>query len=63
MYDVLGAEVSQSQCHFTDVEFDCALREVDILLKVVAQVSSQKQVYHHKHVLLVLEGIPAGEDG
>lgn len=63
MYDVLGAEVSQSQGQFTDVQFDCALWEVDILLEVVAQVSSQKQVYHHKHVLLILEGIPAGEDG
>lgn len=58
MYDALGAEISQSQGQFTDVEFDSALWEVHILLEVVAQVSPQKQIHHHKHVLLVLEGIP-----
>ena len=53
--DALGAEVSQSQSQFTDVEFDSTLREVDVLLEVIAQVSSQEQVHHHKHVLLILE--------
>lgn len=61
VYDALVAEVSQSQGQFTDVEFDSAVWEVDVLLEVVTQVSSQKQVHHHKHVLLILEGIPAGE--
>lgn len=36
VYDALGAEVSQSQGQFTDVEFDSTLREVDILLEVIA---------------------------
>lgn len=61
VYDALAAQVSKGQGQFTDVEFDSALREVDVLLEVIAQVSSQEQVHHHKHVLLVLEGIPAGE--
>lgn len=62
MYDALGAEISQSQSQFTDVEFDSALCEVHILLEVVAQVSAQKQIHHHKHVLLILEGIPIKKD-
>lgn len=61
VYDALAAQVPKGQGQFTDVEFDSALREVDVLLEVIAQVSSQEQVHHHKHVLLILEGIPAGE--
>lgn len=57
--DALAAQVAQSQRQLTHVEFDGALREVDVLLEVIAQVSSQEQVHHHEHVLLVLEGIPA----
>lgn len=59
MDDALAAQVAQSQRQLTHVEFDGALREVDVLLEVIAQVSSQEQVHHHEHVLLVLEGIPA----
>lgn len=40
MYDALGAQVSQSQGQLTDVEFDGALGEVDVLLQVVPQVAS-----------------------
>jgi len=62
VYDALGAEVAQSQGQLADVELHGALREVHVLLEVVAQVSAQQEVHHHEHVFLVLEGVPAEEE-
>lgn len=58
MDDVLALQVVQCQCHLTEVEFDSVLAELDALLQVVAQISSQQEVHHHEHVLLVLERVP-----
>lgn len=62
MDDVLALQVVERQCHLTEVEFDCVLAELDILLQVVTQVSSQQEVHHHKHVLLVLERVPVSKE-
>lgn len=56
--DVLALQVVEGQSHLTQVEFDCVLVELDVLLQVVAQVSSQQQVHHHEHVFLILERVP-----
>lgn len=58
MDDVLALQVVERQRHLTEVEFDGVLAELDALLQVVAQVSSQQEVHHHEHVLLILEGVP-----
>ena len=58
MDDVLALQVVQRQRHLTEVEFDSVLAELDTLLQVVAQISSQQEVHHHEHVLLVLERVP-----
>lgn len=58
MDDVLALQVVECQCHLTEVEFDSVLAELDTLLQVVAQISSQQEVHDHKHVLLVLERVP-----
>ncbi len=55
MDDVLALQVVERQCHLTEVEFDSVLAELDTLLQVVAQISSQQEVHHHEHVLLILE--------
>lgn len=55
MDDVLALQVVKCQCHLTEVEFDSVLAELDTLLQVVAQISSQQEVHHHEHVLLILE--------
>lgn len=60
MDDVLTSQVVESQCHLTDVQFDRFFRKLNVLLQVIAQVTAEKQVHHHEHVLLVLEGVPAG---
>lgn len=60
MDDVLALQVVQRQRHLTEVEFDGVLTELDALLQVVAEVSSQEEVHHHEHVLLVLERVPGG---
>lgn len=58
MDDVLALQVVQCQCHLTEVEFDSVLAELDALLQVIAKVSSQQEVYHHEHVLLILKRVP-----
>lgn len=58
MDNVLALQVVQGQCHLTEVEFDSILAELDTLLQVVAQVSSQQEVHHHEHVLLILKRVP-----
>lgn len=63
MDDVLALQVVQRQCHLTEVEFDSVLAELDALLQMVAQISSQQEVHHHEHVLLVLEGVPGTSGG
>ena len=63
MDDVLALQIVQRQGHLTEVEFDSVLAELDILLQVVAQISSQQEVDHHEHVLLVLEGVPEASGG
>lgn len=55
MNDVLALQVVECQCHLTEVEFDSILAELDTLLQVVAQITSQQEVHHHKHILLILE--------
>lgn len=61
--DVVPLKILQGQCQLTDVEFHSPLCEMYILLQMVAQVSSQEQVHHHEHVLLVLEGVPRSTEG
>lgn len=64
MNDVLALQVVECQCHLTEVEFDSILAELDTLLQVVAQITSQQEVHHHKHILLILEWVPeTGEGG
>lgn len=63
MDDVLILQVVECQCHLAEVEFDSVLAELDTLLQVVAQISSQQEVHDHKHVLLVLERVPATREG
>lgn len=58
MDDVLALQVVQRQRHLTEVESDCVLAELDVLLQVVAEVSSQQEVHDHEHILLVLERVP-----
>lgn len=53
--DALVAQVVESQGNLTDVQLDSGLREVNILLQVVAQVTSKQQVHHHEHVFLILK--------
>ena len=55
MDDVLALQVVQCQCHLTEVEFDSVLTELDALLQVIAKVTSQQEVHHHEHVLLILK--------
>lgn len=56
--DVLALQIVQRQGHLTEVELDSLFTELNALLQVIAQVSSQQEVHHHEHVLLVLEGVP-----
>ena len=58
--DVLPTQVVQGQRQLADVQPHGVLGELHVLLQVVAQVPAQQQVGHHEHVLLVLEGVPAG---
>lgn len=58
MDDVLALQVVQRQRHLTEVESNCVLAELDVLLQVVAEVSSQQEVHNHEHILLVLERVP-----
>lgn len=58
MNDVLALQVVERQRHLTEVESDSVFTELDTLLQVVAQISTQQEVHHHKHVLFVLEGVP-----
>lgn len=61
MDDMLALQVVERQRHLTEVKFDSVLAELDTLLQVVAQVSSQQEVHHHEHVLLILERVPGSE--
>lgn len=63
MDDVLTLQVVQCQRHLTEVEFDSVLTKLDVLLQVVPQVSSQKEIHHHEHVLLILERVPGTRKG
>lgn len=56
--DVLALQVVERQGHLTEVQLDGILAELDALLQVVAQISSQQEVHHHEHVLLILERVP-----
>lgn len=62
MDDAPAAQVAQCQCQLAHIHGDGALREMHVLLQVVSEVSTQEQVYHHEHVLLVLEGVPANKE-
>lgn len=57
--DVSALEVVEGQHQLTDEQFHSAFLESHVLLEVVPQVPSEQQVYHHEHVLFVLEWVPA----